>query len=129
MTFKQIDVALAGTAKAAREAREAVKTLSALVSPDTFEDLRLLVSELVANSVRHAGALGHRGYVRVKVFASEKLVRVEVTDEGPGFDKSAVRNPTPDDPSGRGLYLVDQIAKSWGVTGDGETCVWFVLAA
>jgi anti-sigma regulatory factor (Ser/Thr protein kinase) len=129
MTFKQIDVALAGTARAAREAREALKSLTALVSPETFDDLRLLVSELVANSVRHAGALGQRGYVRVKVFASDKLVRVEVTDEGPGFDRSVVRNPTPDDPSGRGLYLVDQLAKSWGVTGDGETCVWFVLAA
>jgi anti-sigma regulatory factor (Ser/Thr protein kinase) len=129
MTFKQIDVALAGSARAAREAREALKALGTLISPDTFEDLRLLVSELVANSVRHAGAVGQRGYVRLKVFASEKLVRVEVTDEGPGFDKSALRSPTPEDPSGRGLYLVDQIAKSWGVTGDGETCVWFVLAA
>lgn len=129
MTFKQIDVALAGTARAAREAREALKALKALVQPDTFEDLRLLVSELVANSVRHAGAAGHRGYVRLKVFASEKLVRVEVIDDGPGFDKSVLRDPTPDDPSGRGLYLVDKLAKSWGVTGDGETCVWFVLAA
>jgi anti-sigma regulatory factor (Ser/Thr protein kinase) len=129
MTFKQIDVALAGTARAAREAREALKAMKALVAPDTFEDLRLLVSELVANSVRHAGSVGQRGYVRLKVFASEKLVRVEVTDEGAGFDQSALRNPSPEDPSGRGLYLVDQLAKSWGVTGNGGTCVWFVLAA
>jgi anti-sigma regulatory factor (Ser/Thr protein kinase) len=129
MAFKQIDIALTVTARAAREAREALKSLRALLSPDTFEDLRLLVSELVANSARHAGELGHRGYVRVKVFASERLVRVEVSDEGPGFDKSALRDPSPDDPSGRGLYLVDRLAKSWGVTGDGETCVWFVLAA
>jgi anti-sigma regulatory factor (Ser/Thr protein kinase) len=129
MTFKQIDVALAGTARAARDAREALKSLKALVGPETFEDLRLLVSELVANSVRHAGALGHRGYVRLKVFASEKIIRVEVIDDGPGFDRSALRDPSPEDPSGRGLMLVDQIAKSWGVTGNGETCVWFVLAA
>jgi anti-sigma regulatory factor (Ser/Thr protein kinase) len=129
MTFEQIDVALAGTARAAREAREALKALKALVSPDTFEDLRLLVSELVANSVRHAGEVGHRGYVRLKVFASERLVRVEVIDDGPGFDESTLRDPSPEDSSGRGLFLVDQIAESWGVTGDGETCVWFVLAA
>jgi anti-sigma regulatory factor (Ser/Thr protein kinase) len=127
MTFKQIDVALAGSARAAREARDALKALKAILSPDTFEDLRLLVSELVANSVRHAGAVGQR--VRLKVFASEKLVRVEVIDDGPGFDREALRDPTPDDPSGRGLYLVDQLAQSWGVTGNGGTCVWFVLAA
>ena len=129
MTFKQIDIALAGSARAAGQAREALKALTALLTPETFEDLRLLVSEVVANSVRHAGAVGHRGYVRLKVFASEKLVRVEVIDEGPGFDKSSLREPTPEDPSGRGLFLVDQLAQSWGVTKDGETCVWFVLAA
>lgn len=129
MTFKQIDVALAGTARAASQARESLRALNALLSPETFEDLRLLVSELVANSVRHAGELGHRSYVGLKVFASDKLVRVEVRDQGPGFDKETVRNPTPEDPSGRGLFLVDQLAESWGVTKDGETCVWFVLVA
>ena len=89
MAFKQIDVAFAGTARAASQAREALRALNALLAPETFEDLRLLVSEVVANSVRHAGALGHRGYVRLKVFASEKLVRVEIRDEGPGFDRSS----------------------------------------
>jgi anti-sigma regulatory factor (Ser/Thr protein kinase) len=129
MTFRQVDVVLAGTARAAAQARDALRALNALLSPDTFEDLRLLVSEVVANSVRHAGALGQKGYVRLKVFASDKLVRVEVSDEGPGFDKSSLRTPTPEDPSGRGLFLVDQLAQSWGVTKDGETCVWFVLVA
>ena len=129
MTFRQIDIALTGTARAAGQAREALKTLKALLSPETFEDLRLLVSEVVANSVRHAGAQAQKGYVRLKVFASDKLVRVEVSDQGSGFDKAALEDPRPDDPSGRGLYLVDKIAQSWGVTKDGETCVWFVLVA
>ncbi|HEY7873924.1 MAG TPA: ATP-binding protein [Actinomycetota bacterium] len=129
MTFEQIDVALARTARAAAQAREALRQLNPLLSPDTFEDLRLLVSEVVANSVRHAGSLGAKSFVRLKVFATEKLVRVEVTDEGPGFDKTALRTPGSDDASGRGLFLVDQIAQSWGVHKDGETCVWFVLVA
>lgn len=129
MTFRQIDVAFVGTARAAGQARDALKALKALLAPETFEDLRLLVSEVVANSVRHAGAIGQKGYVRVKVFASEKLIRVEVLDQGVGFDESALRDPSPDDPSGRGLFLVDKIAQSWGVTKDGETCVWFVLVA
>ena len=129
MTFKQIDVGLPRTAKAAGQARDSLRALIDLLSPERFEDLRLLVSEVVANSVRHAGAIGERGYVRLKVFASDRVVRVEVRDPGPGFDREGLAPPALDDPSGRGLYLVEQIAESWGVETDGDTCVWFVLAA
>jgi anti-sigma regulatory factor (Ser/Thr protein kinase) len=129
MTLKKIDVALTGTARAAGQARDAVRSLKALLNPETFEDLRLLVSEVVANSVRHAGAVGDKDSVRLKVNASEKIVRVEVSDKGPGFDRSSLRNPSPDDPSGRGLFLVDKLAESWGVIHNDETCVWFVLVA
>jgi anti-sigma regulatory factor (Ser/Thr protein kinase) len=129
MTFRQIDVGLPGTAKAASQARDALKSLVGLLSPERFEDLRLLVTEVVANSVRHAGLLGERSYVRLKVFASERVVRVEVRDPGPGFEKTGLEPPGLDEGSGRGLYLVDQLAESWGVVKDGDTCVWFVLAA
>lgn len=128
MTFKQIDVGLPGTARAAGQARDALRALVGLIAPDRFEDLRLLVSEVVGNSVRHAGAL-ETSVIRLKVFASEKLVRVEVSDPGPGFDRGPVDPPKVDDPAGRGLYLVDQLADSWGVVVNDETCVWFVLAA
>lgn len=130
MAFEQIDVELPGTARAAGQARDALKALAGLLTPERFEDLRLLVGEVVANSVRHAGAFGERGLVRLKVFASERLVRVEVRDEGAGFTKpEEVPKPAIDDTGGRGLYLVDKLADSWGVVRDGETCVWFVLAA
>jgi anti-sigma regulatory factor (Ser/Thr protein kinase) len=129
MTFKQIDVGLPGTPKAAGQAREALKALIGLLTPERFEDLRLLVTEVVANSVRHAGMLGERSKLRLRIFASDRLVRVEVSDPGPGFAKASLRPPELDDPSGRGLYLVDQLADSWGVVSDGDTCVWFVLAA
>jgi anti-sigma regulatory factor (Ser/Thr protein kinase) len=129
MTFKQIEVGLPGTARAAQQAREALKALVGLLAPERFEDLRLLVTEVVANSVRHAGAVGECGYLWLKVFASERLVRVEVRDAGLGFDKADLVTPGLDEGSGRGLFLVDQIANSWGVTTEDGTCVWFVLAA
>lgn len=130
MAFEQIDVELPGTARAAGQARDALKALAGLLTPERFEDLRLLVGEVVANSVRHAGAVGERSLVRLKVFASERLVRVEVRDEGTGFTKpDEVAKPPTDDTGGRGLYLVEKLADSWGVVRDGETCVWFVLAA
>ena len=110
-------------------ARDALRALVGVLTPERFEDLRLLVTEVVGNSVRHAGLVGERSYVRLRVFASDRLVRVEVRDPGPGFPKSIVRTPGLHEPSGRGLFLVEQLADSWGVDSDGDTCVWFILAA
>lgn len=128
MTFRLIDVGLPGSPTAARQARDAVRSLIDLLTPERFEDLRLLVTEVVANSVRHASRL-ERGHLRLKVFASDRLVRVEVRDPGTGFQKPEPVPPALDESSGRGLYLVDRIADSWGVVTDGGTLVWFVLAA
>jgi serine/threonine-protein kinase RsbW len=85
---------------------------------------RLLASEIVTNSVRHAGA-GEHDVVGFEIVLSPASVRVEVTDRGPGFvpDASA---PRPDEVGGRGLFLVDQMADRWG-TADGGTRVWFEL--
>jgi serine/threonine-protein kinase RsbW len=86
------------------------------------EKLRLLVSEVVTNAVKH----GDNGYP-VELHAHwNSEVRIEVCDRGDGF------TPTPrigalDQPGGFGLYLVGQLADRWGVECDGGTTVWFVL--
>ena len=56
-------------------------------------------------------------------------VRVEVTDRGSGTP--AMRSPGPDDPTGRGLLIVNMLAKSWGVEhrAAAGNSVWFTLAA
>jgi anti-sigma regulatory factor (Ser/Thr protein kinase) len=89
--------------------------------PDTvLDDLKLLVSELVTNSVKHSG-MGEEKPIVVKVEASGGRVRLEVADQEHGFSP-AVRHPGPEVESGWGLYLVDQVADRWGqIPGDG---VW-----
>lgn len=79
-----------------------------------FEDVLLVVSELVSNSVRH----GDCDAVDVKVEAEDDYVRVEVTDDGEGFDLESPRG------EGLGLFLVDKLARSWGVVDDGRFTVW-----
>ena len=57
-------------------------------------------------------------------FAGEN-VRVEVHDDGPGFEPPAT--PPPEDAdAGWGLFLVEQLADAWGV-GDGGKGVWFEI--
>jgi anti-sigma regulatory factor (Ser/Thr protein kinase) len=111
--------------RAPSQVRDHLIALRSLVQPDLFDQVELLVNELVTNSVRH-GHLDDGDWVEVRVTASKRTVRVTVIDPGSGF---APRSPQPslEDTSGWGLYLVDQLADRWGVIRNGNTVVWFEL--
>ena len=103
-------------------------TLEGAVGVGDLEDLRLLVSELVTNSVRHAG-LGEDTWIQLSVQVSDGVIYAVVSNPGKDFDARPVR-PDPEQTSGWGLYLVDQVATRWGVpentAGRDSTGVWFV---
>ena len=109
--------------EAAAEARKAITTLRADLDPPLMETLRLLVTELVTNSVRHTDA----PRITLRVAIGKSAVLTEVTDEGPGFDPEAL-DEAGSDTRGWGLFLVQRLAKSWGVKDDGTSKrVWFEL--
>jgi anti-sigma regulatory factor (Ser/Thr protein kinase) len=89
------------------------------------EDAVLLVSELVTNSVLHAGQPAGAP-VHVRAAAVDGVVRVEVHDHGHGPVRPRTPNPQQ---GGFGLHLVNQLAARWGVSHDQGTRVWFELAA
>ncbi|HTU98777.1 MAG TPA: ATP-binding protein [Solirubrobacteraceae bacterium] len=103
--------------------RFAIDSLSG--SPaSTLEAVELMVSELATNCIRHERASFH-----ITIVGSEREIRVEVTDSGSGTP--TMRSPGPDEPSGRGLQIVDMLSESWGVNPEdpsGKT-VWFTLPA
>ncbi|MEX2195065.1 MAG: SpoIIE family protein phosphatase [Thermoleophilaceae bacterium] len=117
------DLRLPATAEAIRSARHAVDRLAAGLGPERLDDLRLLVSELVTNGLRH-GSPDAGDWIGLRVHRERELLRVEVSDPGPGFD-AALREAEPDATGGWGLYLVDRLAARWGVDRDGRTTVWF----
>jgi anti-sigma regulatory factor (Ser/Thr protein kinase) len=118
-----ISLRLRGGPEAAARARRALSKLRADIDPPLMETLRLLVTELVSNSVRHARA----DTVILKVLVGRTVVLTEVTDEGPGFDPEDAGKRGADD-SGWGLFLVERLAQRWGVTQqDQATKVWFEL--
>lgn len=87
------------------------------------DDVRLVVSELVTNAVRHG-----RSDAVLRVLRDGCSVRVEVLDDD-------TRLPVPAAPdrlslSGRGLALVASVATLWGAerTGSGKL-VWAELEA
>ena len=89
----------------------------------TLDDLRLLVSELVTNAIRHGGA-DEGSVFSLRLLLDPLRIRVEVTDAGPGFDR---RTPAPRSDGGWGLVFVDRLADRWGVDHNGTTKVWFEI--
>jgi anti-sigma regulatory factor (Ser/Thr protein kinase) len=87
--------------------------------------LRLLVSELVTNCVRHAGSDADAP-VEVALRLEPATIRVEVHDGGTGFEVDRAPKPRGAD-GGYGLFLVERMASRWGVDTDDGTRVWFEL--
>jgi anti-sigma regulatory factor (Ser/Thr protein kinase) len=87
------------------------------------DTVRLLVTELVSNSVLHAGADG-ASPIKLHVVASEHGARVEVEDLGPGFEPVALE-PDREHGGGFGLFLVNKLADRWGVAPEQPSRVWF----
>jgi anti-sigma regulatory factor (Ser/Thr protein kinase) len=109
--------------EAAAEARRAIGELRADLDPPLMETLRLLVTELVTNSVRHTAA----DSVTLRVAVGRSAVLTEVADTGPGFEPECVEQAGDED-TGWGLFLVQRLAQSWGVKHDGPSKrVWFEL--
>jgi signal transduction histidine kinase len=117
-------VELAPGATAAGEARAALGSLDGRIDRAVLDDIRLLVSELVTNSVRHSQA--GRELVRLAVMRRGETVRVEVSDGGRGFRPTA-RTKAQDEAGGWGLHLVDRLAHRWGVETGRHTRVWFEI--
>ena len=102
-------------------ARHSLVELEGTLPPETLARLRLLVTELVANSVRHA-----RGTpIDVTVTLHSDRVRTDVSDGGDGFEPPNA-DPNPLKTSGWGLFLVRKIASRWGAEPATGT-VWFEL--
>jgi two-component sensor histidine kinase len=99
-------------------ARRAVDALP--LTPARTGEVKLIVSELVTNSVEHAD-LGESDRIEVLAAIDRRgALRVEVRDPGPG--------PPPDARSGIGWRILERMADRWGVDHrDGQARVWFEL--
>jgi integral membrane sensor domain MASE1/anti-sigma regulatory factor (Ser/Thr protein kinase) len=105
------------------DARKALSPFVDALATRDYSDLRLLVSELVTNSVRHA-RLQPGELIRLRVELSDRVLRVEVGDPGEGFAAS-IPEPVPGEPGGWGLFLTEQLADRWGIDrAAGWTTVW-----
>ncbi|MGH9225916.1 MAG: response regulator [Acidimicrobiales bacterium] len=110
-----------GDLSSARAARQFVTDALAGWGLEALADtVALLVSEVVTNAVVHA-----RSVVDVEVHLTPDAARVEISDSAPG--EPVVRAARGYDESGRGMAIVESLARAWGVRsrrGGGKT-IWF----
>jgi len=89
------------------------------------DDLELIASEMMSNSIRHTPAGNPGGTFTLTVRTRPGWVRVEVSSPGSGEWDHDRDSGCPDDEDGRGLAIIDALADGYGHDGDaaGQT-VW-----
>ncbi len=124
----QMSFELAGGPYAVTASRLALAGLEERLDPNVLFDIRLLVSELVTNCVKHA-RVGPEDSITLTVEIRDDDVRVSVADDGPGFEppQAPLSEAAAEAGSGWGLFLVDQLAAEWGVERQAGATVWFEL--
>jgi anti-sigma regulatory factor (Ser/Thr protein kinase) len=124
----ELSFELAGGPYAVTASRLALAGLEESLDPNVLFDIRLLVSELVTNCVKHA-RVGPEESIHLNVEIGDDRVRVSVIDQGPGFEppSAPLTEQAAESGSGWGLFLVDQLAEAWGVERDAGATVWFEL--
>ncbi len=104
----------AAPSAAPRIRRELVDDLTARgVDAEVVDEAEMVVSELVANAIRHAKPLSD-GAIRVHWKVKNNVVEVEVSDGG-GATTPRPAPPATWAPGGRGLRIVRSVAHEWGV--------------
>ncbi|MFP6618667.1 MAG: ATP-binding protein [Pirellulaceae bacterium] len=72
--------------------------------------VHLSLEEAIVNAILHGNQGDPQRSVDIKFHVAETHVRIEIVDEGPGFDPDGLPDPTADEnlekPSGRGVMLM-----------------------
>lgn len=105
------------------EARRAVGRIEPALPAPVADSARLLVSELVTNSILHGVSEGE-GWIDVIIERRAGCVRIEVLDSASSGRRPVLRPVDPTSTSGWGLQLVDRLATVWGVETGTGTRVW-----
>jgi serine/threonine-protein kinase RsbW len=107
---------------------------SGVVPSSLVDRVKLVVSELVTNAVRHSG-MSQGDIIELRLLPSPDVVRLEVRDSGRGLTVEADRGASLSElkESGLGLYVVSHVADRWGADSTNGATVWaefdIVLAA
>ncbi len=110
-----------------REVQEAIlgACRNAGFTEDAYFAVKLALDEAVTNAIKHGNCMHPAKHVVVRAQVTADGMWVEVSDEGPGFVRRTVPDPTAEENldkcSGRGLLLIEAYMSEVTWSPDGRT--------
>jgi anti-sigma regulatory factor (Ser/Thr protein kinase) len=118
---QELEITLDSQPESVAQARRVTTQVIDGLDDQTLEDVRLIVSELVTNAIKH----GPDARVKLRLRREGNTIHGEVEDEGTRtFELPRKVRLGPN--GGLGLRLVDSLSDRWGVDA-GTARVWFEL--
>jgi serine/threonine-protein kinase RsbW len=93
-------------------------------NPNSLFATRLALEEAMVNAIKHGNKLDPKKIVIVEARVTRDRVEIEIEDQGPGFDRKSVPDPTAEPNlckcSGRGILLIEAYMNSVTWSRDGR---------
>jgi anti-sigma regulatory factor (Ser/Thr protein kinase) len=122
----RLEFEINGGSQAPSVARQVVQGLGGQLDARRLNEVRLLVTELVTNSVRHGG-ISSETTMTVSLELSETTLYVAVSNPGAAFEPPE-QEKDGEREGGRGLAILDRLADRWGIDDVHEARVWFEVS-
>ncbi len=95
------------------------------VGPEIYGNILISLTEAVTNAIVHGNDSDKGKKVKVGMNKGNKHIVFKVTDEGPGFDFSAIPDPTAPENllkvGGRGVFMMKQLSDLVVFSDNGST--------
>ncbi len=92
-------------------------------TPHSSFAIKLALEEAMINAIKHGNKLDPKKSVHIEAKVTPKIAEITIEDEGPGFDRAEVPDPTLEENrekcSGRGILLIESYMNSveWSRNG------------
>jgi serine/threonine-protein kinase RsbW len=90
-----------------------------------YNEMLLALSEAVTNAIVHGNAEDPTKKVRISAWMENRHIKIQIADEGPGFDPDQLTDPLKDQnllkQGGRGVFLMRQYADEVKFSDGGST--------
>ena len=94
------------------------------IAEENYGNILISLTEAVNNAIVHGNKLYQDKEVILKFLAENKVLKVTIEDQGPGFDYDNLPDPTTPEniekPHGRGVFLMRNLADSCEFLDDGR---------
>jgi serine/threonine-protein kinase RsbW len=91
---------------------------------ETYFSFQTSMLEAVQNAIVHGNKFDENKKVKIEILVDERGIKVQIEDEGDGFDPDCVGNPTCGEnltrENGRGIFFIKNLCDAFEVVGKGN---------